>query len=152
MGCCRYLSLDSAIKLQKFSACPCSFLDFAYSQEGDLISINLFGGKKPSLMGEWRNRSSWRCRRPQSSTGMWPVGTAASQSHPSATGFTCLLWLPSAWELTWNPLSHLSSWVTDIAFLKDETFFSFLILQSFKCGGVFLVLFCLFVFFSWGNL
>lgn len=63
-------SLNGGVKLQKFSASPCSFLDVAYSQIGDLISINLFWGINPSVMGEWRNRSSWRYRRPQSSTGI----------------------------------------------------------------------------------
>lgn len=129
--CCRYNSLPG----QRGQV-----TEVAYSQIGDLISINLFWGKNPSVMGEWRNRSSWRDWRPQSSTGIWPVGTAAGQSHQSATGFTCLLWLPGTWEL-WHD-SHISLSVTDAAFLKDETYFSFLILQSFKCGVVFLVLFC----------
>lgn len=117
---------------------PCLFLDFTNSQVGDLISIKLFQGKNPSVMRERSNRSSWRYKRLQSSTGIWPVGTTAAQSHGSATGFTCLLWLPGAWEL-WHG-SHISLSVTDTAFLKDETFFYFLILQSFKCGAVFLVL------------
>lgn len=51
--------------------------------------------------------------------------------------------------LTWIPLSHISLPVTDATFLNDGTIFSFLILQSFKCGGVFLVLFW-FVFFPGG--
>lgn len=46
VGCYRYPSVDSRIKLQKFSVSPCLFLDFAYSQVGDLISINLSWGKK----------------------------------------------------------------------------------------------------------
>lgn len=47
MGCCRYPSLDNGVKLQKFSASPCSFLDFAYNLVRHLINVYLFWGENP---------------------------------------------------------------------------------------------------------
>lgn len=121
--CSRMLQVDSRVKLQRFSASTWSFLDFAYSQVGDLISINLFWGKNlqhDGGVGEWEQLGIWEVaeqHRDHSGDSYRP--------EPLVSNRLYLLTLAPRHlgTLTWIPLSHISLPVTDTAFLNDETIF-----------------------------
>lgn len=84
--CSRMLQVDSGVRLQRFSASTWSFLDFACSQVGDLISINLFWGKTPAWRGSGGTGAAGDMggHRAAQGSGQWGQLQASTTGQPQA--------------------------------------------------------------------